>query len=428
MDLRAHVYGNCNEVEMKENWFGRETQGAARLNRRAFMQSAAGTAASFTIVKSSLVRGYEANSKVEAGVVGLGGRGSLIAGLLAEHEGYRIVSVADYFPHVVQAAGEKLGVPADRRFAGLLGYRRLIASGVDAVFLETPPCFFPEHCRAAVDGGCHVYVAKPLAVDVPGTLAVQGAAAKAKQESRVFLVDFQTRTDPFNIEAVKRCRDGIIGRVGLLSSVYCDEAFADPPKTKTIESRLQRLIWVNDIELGRGMLVNAGIHAVDLALWIAGDRPRRAMGSARQVKADAHGETCDVYSVTYQFESGLVLNYRGEHLRNAHGFACRCTAFGQYGYMDTGYQGKTWIRGNQGGYKGGEVKDLYVQGIRRNIETFRRSIGEGVYDNPTVRPSVDSTLATILGRQAARGNTELTWEQMLRENKKYEADLSGLTG
>ena len=396
-----------------------------RSDRREFIK-AMGAAASFAIVSPSLVRGAEANGKVEVGVVGLGGRGSLIANLIAEHPGYKIVSVADYFPQVVKAAGERLKVPASRRFSGLLGYRKLIARGVDAVVLETPPCFFPEHCATAVEAGCHVYVAKPLAVDVPGTLAVDAAAKKAGADKQVFFVDFQTRTDPYNIEAVKRCREGIIGEVGLLSSFYTDEAFDDPPKTETIESRLTRLIWGNDVELGGGMLVNAGIHAVDLALWVAGVRPVSAMGCARQVKPDPHGDTCDVYSVTYQFENGLVLNHRGEHIRNTHGFVCNCAAYGQYGYMEAGYQGQTLIRGNRGGYAGGEVEDLYVQGIRRNLDAFHKSIIEGIYDNPTVEPSVNSTLATILGREAGRRNGIVTWDQMLKENRRLEMDLSGL--
>jgi len=395
------------------------------MNRRQFLSSA-GAVGLFSIVAPRAVRGTEANGRISVGIVGLGGRGRLIGKLLAEHGGFEIRAVADYFESVSREVGAGLGVEQRYRFSGLLGYKRLIASGVKAVFLETPPCFFPEHCKAAVDAGCHVYMAKPVAVDVPGCLEVAAAAEKAKERKQVFLVDFQTRTDPYNIEAVKRCQTGLIGKVGLLSSLYTDEGFPDPPKTETIESRLQRLIWVNDIAIGGGLLVNAGIHAVDLALWIAGARPVSAMGCGRTVRHQAHGDTCDVYSVTYQFADGRILNHRGEHLRNTHGFLCKCFAYGQHGYMETGYQGRTWIRGNRGGYRGGEVKDLYVEGIRRNLRSFHESITTGNYENPTVQPSIDSTLATILGREAARRNTQITWDQMIQENKRIEVDLRGL--
>jgi len=50
----------------------------------------------------------------------------------------------------------------------------------------------------------------------------------------------------------------------------------------------------------------------------------------------------------------------------------------------------------------------------------------GIYDNPTVQSSVNSTLTTILGRQAAQRNTMLTWDQMIKENEKLEVDFTGL--
>lgn len=395
------------------------------LDRREFIAGVAATAA-FSIVKPSQVRGTEANSKVEVGCVGLGGRGRLIAGMVNKHAAYKITAVADYFDHVAKSAGERYGVAEERRFSGLLGYKRLIASKIDAVFLETPPCFFPAHAAAAVDAGCHVYVAKPVAVDVPGCRSIAASGQKATKNKRVFLVDFQVPTHPFNIETVKKCHEGLIGKIGLIGSIYCDEAFADPPKTKTIESRLQRLIWVNDIDLGGGMLVNSGIHAVEAALWLAGARPISATGSAGTVKPNPHGDTCDVYSITYQFENGLILNHHGEHIRNTHGFPGSCTAYGQFGYADITYQGHAGIRGNKGGYKGGEVKNLYREGISRNLDTFAKNISEANYENPTAESGVNSTLATILGRLAGRRNAKVIWDDMIAANEKIGPDLTGL--
>jgi len=396
------------------------------LDRREFIAGVAAATAAFTIVKPSQVRGTEANSKIEVGSIGLGGRGKLIAGMVNKHAAYKITAVADYFDHVAKAAGERYGVGESRRFSGLLGYKRLIASKVDAVFLETPPCFFPEHAAAAVDAGCHVYIAKPVAVDVPGCRSIAESGKKATASNRVFLVDFQIPTHPFNIETVKKCREGLIGKIGLIGSIYCDEAFADPPKTKTIESRLQRLIWVNDVDLGGGMLVNSGIHAVDAALWLAGARPISAAGSAAKIRPDAHGDTNDVYSITYQFENGVIVNHRGEHVRNTHGFGGSCTAYGQFGYADITYGGPVGIRGNKGGYKGGEVKDLYREGISRNLDTFAKNISEGDYENPTAESGVNSTLATILGRLAGRRNAKVIWDDMIAANEKIEPDLTGL--
>jgi predicted dehydrogenase len=147
-----------------------------QITRRRFITGAGATALSFTIVKPKLVRGTAANSKIRLGMIGCGGRGKWIGNLFAEHGGYEIVAAAEYFQDRVNAFGEELNVDPAHRYTGLMGYRRLLEQKVDAVAIESPPYFHPEQAAAAVDAGCHVYVAKPIAVDVPGchTIARSG--------------------------------------------------------------------------------------------------------------------------------------------------------------------------------------------------------------------------------------------------------------
>jgi len=397
------------------------------MTRRGFVGGAAAAAVGMTIVKPSLARGAEANTKIKAGVIGLGGRGAWIANMVKKHGGYEVTAVADYFDEVVQRVGEKLGVDKARRFSGLSGYKKVIASGIDAIFLETPPCFFPEHATAAVAAGCHVYVAKPVACDVPGCLTISEMAQKSKAARKVFLVDFQTRTDPMYIKGVEHLRAGDIGKIGMLSSRYIDESFSDPPKTRNIESRLQRLIWTNDVAIGGGMHVNCDIHAVDVGLWMAGGQtPISAGGAGAVCKSKANGDTNYVYSLTFQFKDGLFLNHRGEHLRNSTRFASDCFAHTERGYLDTQYTGLVRMIGRGVKFNGGKVVGLYGNGAKRNIATFHDSITKGDCSNPTVKPGVDATLATILGREAAAKRKTVTWAEMMKANKKVPVDLTGL--
>jgi len=67
------------------------------------------------------------------------------------------------------ARAESAAFPRRVDGGGLGGYRKLIDSGVEAVVLKVPPYFIPEQAKAAVEAGCHVYTAKPVAVDVPGS-------------------------------------------------------------------------------------------------------------------------------------------------------------------------------------------------------------------------------------------------------------------
>lgn len=401
------------------------TQEERLISRRGFVEGAA-TAAAFALLSPRTAFGENANNRIKAGIIGLGGRGRMIASMVRDHGGFQITAVADYFRELAEGVGDQFEVPAENRFSGLSGYQGLMASGVEAVFLETPPYCFPDHARAAAGAGLHVFMAKPVACDVPGCNHIAEAGTLARSKGKVFFVDFQTRTDPFNIEVIRQMQEGVIGPAALLCSIYTDNGFADPPKTENAESRLRNLIWVNDDDLGGEYLVNAGIHAVDVALWMAAAAPVSAMGRSRRTRKDPHGDSHDIYSLTYEFADGLLLNHRGEHLANRHGFTCGCTAYCRDGYAEATYEGEARLHPKEGEGPGGGISGLYEQGARRNIATFHDQIREGRHDNSTVTPSVNATLAAILGREACLRGGTFTWAEMMAENKRIEPNLGGL--
>jgi myo-inositol 2-dehydrogenase/D-chiro-inositol 1-dehydrogenase len=397
-----------------------------KIARRDFIKSgvALAGAAGLSLVEPKHVLGSEANSRIKLGVVGCGGRGSWIAELFARHKGYEIYAVADYFREVADAAGQALGVDAERRFCGLEGYKKLMASGVEAVALETPPYFFPQHARAAVEAGLHVYMAKPVAVDVPGALEIGELGRKSTENDRCFLVDFQIPTDPLNIETVKRVHDQAIGRVVQINTCYWAGGFADPPLTDSWASRLRRLVWVNDVAIGGSFHVNACIHAVDAGLWVAGGRPVSATGTSAFGRSHPHGDSRDLYSLTFEFADGTLMNHSGSHVN--YPFHVRCVAVGREGSAEIGYTGNAFVHGGAAPYEGGEISGLYQVGAVRNIMTFHKNVVGGEFANPTVEPSVNSTLATILGREAARRRERLSMEALVSENVRIEGDLTGL--
>lgn len=92
--------------------------------------------------------------RIKLGLVGCGGRGAWLAKLFQRHGGFEIHSVADYFQEVADKCGDALGVPAERRFSTLSGYKRVLESGVEAVVLETPPFFFQNMVRRQSQPGC----------------------------------------------------------------------------------------------------------------------------------------------------------------------------------------------------------------------------------------------------------------------------------
>ena len=402
----------------------------AALNRRRFLGGTLAAAAASLGPWRSLAADAsqpppEFKRKIKLGVVGNGGRGAWIAGLFKRHGGYQMHAVADYFPEVAEQCGDALGVDKARRFSTLSGYKRLLESGVEAVALEVPPYFFPEQASAAVQAGLHVYMAKPVAPDVPGSLRILEAGKKAAQRQKCFWVDYQMPTDPVNIEVLKRLGAGGFGKISQVATVGVSSGFSDPPRTATMESRLRNLIWVNDVAMGGDNIGNYDIHAIDAACWVLGRRPVAATGGSRICRPDPHGDASDVCSVVFEYADGLVHNHFGQALPNFTTGELSCRIFSDKGNAMVNYWGKAHVRAGEDAWSG-SVDNLYEAGAVRNIAAFYDKVVNGHFENENVARAVDGILACILGREAAARRARLTMDQILQENKRLEVDLSGL--
>ena len=367
-----------------------------------------------------------AQPKIKLGLVGCGGRGNWLAALFKQHGGYEIHALADYFQRNADKSGNRLGVAENRRFSGLSGYQKVIASGIDALVIETPPYCIPEMAEAGVEAGLHVYMAKPVAVDVPGTLRVGAAGKLATQKKQVFLVDYQIPTDPCNIVVREALRQGKAGPLARVMTVGISGGWNDPPRTVNLESRLENSVWNNDIALIGGRGVAYDIHAIDAATWLLGARPVAAIGSSRIVRPDPHSDSDDVSSIVFEYADGLIHEHFSQHLPNHTQMELSCKAYSYNTRVFIDYWGKALFQVRGQKPLGGAVEDLYLAGAQRNIAAFHQSIHAGHYQNDTAARAVDGTLTAILGREAAARKVRLTMDELLKENKRIEADLSGL--
>ena len=398
------------------------------LSRRRFLADAGTAAVAFSMIRPELVRASAANGKVDLGVIGCGGRGSWIANLFKEHGGYNVVAAADYFPDRVNAFGDKLGVPAERRFTGLSGYRRLLEQKLDAVAIETPPFFHPAHAADAVAAGKHVYLAKPVAVDVPGCRTIEQSAAGATANRLCFLVDFQTRANALFIEAVRRVHDGAIGRFAFGEATYHAEdpfeAQAEHARSGSPEGRLRA--WGLSRELSGDIITEQNIHALDVASWIMGQPPLGAYGTGGRKFRDV-GTCWDTFSVTFRYADDVGITFSSRQFKG-HGTrpeGIRNRMFGSEGVLETEYGGQVLIRGRQF-YRGGQTPGIYLEGAVSNIAAFHDAIQRGDYTNRTVAESLRSNLVTILGRTAAYEGRVVTWDELLPSDERLVPDLKGL--
>jgi predicted dehydrogenase len=219
-----------------------------------------------------------------------------------------------------------------------------------------------------------------------------------------------------------------LGNLGVVKSYYYGGLFSDPPFTENIESRLRHLFWVNDVAIGGSYHVNACIHPIQAMMWMLDKTPVAAIGISRTARANAHGDSHDMYGVTYEFDDGLFWTHTGRHSAGEKGPRAplaTCEFLGD-AYMIIGYGGQALIRGGSGHYAGGTVENLYGAGASRNIATFYKNVTEADCSNNTVPMAISSCLATILARDACLRKGRMTMEELMKANQRIEVDLDGL--
>ncbi len=379
------------------------------------------------MLKPALIGGAEANSKIDIGLIGCGGRGRWIADLFSKNGNYNIAAVADYFQDRVDQAGQQFNVPASNRYTGLYGYRKLLEQKLDAVMIESPPYFHPEQAAAAVDAGKHVYLAKPVAVDVPGCQSIEASGKKATEKKLCFLVDFQTRANKLYQDAAQRVHQGDLGKIITVEATYqcglmfetLDQQVRKDPKNPELRLRA----WAIDRALSGDVITEQNIHALDVACWMLDAAPLRAYGAGGRTR-EFVGNCWDHFAVVFYFPNNVLVSFNSRQA----GFGyddILCRVYGTKGTVDTHYAGKVTVKTTDF-VNSGDSGNLYTDGAVTNIATFYDNVTKGDCSNSTVPTSVRSNLTTILGRMAAYKNSTVTWEQMMRAKEKLPADLKGL--
>jgi myo-inositol 2-dehydrogenase/D-chiro-inositol 1-dehydrogenase len=379
--------------------------------------------AGLLLVSSQTAFGYQANSTVELGLVGCGSRGNWITPLFQEFTGARLVAVADVVKDKLNATRDKFKVDAGRAYYGPQAYGELASSKLDAVVIETPPYYHPEQAMAAVDAGKHVYLAKPVAVDVPGCKTVEAAGRKARGKVS-FLVDFQTRAQPVFKELAQRTHRGDIGKVAFVEALY----YAGRPWNGTADpsdpGRLRMSAFYMDKVLGGDIIVEQNIHTLDVVNWLLNGRPVKAFGTGGRTDWKGtkweFGDAFDHFLVTFWYENDVKVQFSSNQLTSSYNdIAVRC--FGIKGCVDAHYGGLVRIAG-ENAWKGSDKDDTFRQGAINNAKAFVESVRSGKLLNNT-DDAVTSTLTAILGRTAAYHGRTVTWDEMHKMNEKLTANL-----
>jgi len=390
-----------------------------QMSRRRFLHSSAAVASLTALTTAIQTRAYAAGADtIKLGLIGCGGRGTGAAvQALNACKRARLVAMADAFEDRLQQSRQgvsqnhpdRVDVPSGRQFVGMDGYQRVMEADVDMVLLTTPPGFRPLHFEAAVEAGKHVFMEKPVAVDVPGIRRVRAANEKAKAKGLAVAVGLNIRHQNNCREAIERVHGGAIGEITFLRA-YGNNAgvWVRPRRPGQTEMEYQMRNWYYFNWLCGDLIVEQTVHALDLVNWARGDHPVEAQGmGGRQVRIGPdYGEIFDHHAVEYTYRDGTKMFLFCGHTPNCWS-RFGGIAHGTKGQADLG-RGVLNLRGQE------PVRfDPGVAGHQAEHDHLfaaldaGRPYNEGDY-------GITSTMTAILGRMATYSGQIVTWDEAMK--------------
>src|SRR6059036_119932 len=420
---------------------------ADALDRRTFVGATAAAAAAM-FIKPELVHGTRANSAVRVGLLGCGGRGTEDASNLVDTGGARVVALADLFPDQLDAARAHFdqvqqakgfaALDPKQLFVGPRAYERLAASKeVDAIVIATPPYFHPQHLETAVAAGKHVYLEKPVAVDVAGAKRVMEIGKRA--QGRLSLdVGFQIRDCPPFVEMVKRIHGGALGKIICGESHYFAGYLDRPPwpDASPAERRLRN--WVRDRVLSGDIIVEQNIHVIDICNWVLKGHPLKASASGGRAGRPTDGDVYGNYDVLFHYPDGVDVTFSSTQFAKGW-WEVTERFFGTKGTSQSPYTGPLGIWGDEPwqpeappGTEKSEPQAFSVTGkFTSNLEfadpekkkAFIESITSGNFHNQAAKGS-ESALSCMMARTAAYKGHEVTWDEIMKSKDEWDPKIN----
>lgn len=413
-------------------------------SRRAFL----GTAG-VLILKPDLVRGSQSNSTVRMALFGCGGRGTAVAESFTEHTSAQYVALGDLFQdktaHSKQALDKvslkagKAEIDPSKLFYGPDALDKLCASGdIDAIHIATPPYFHPEHFARAAASGKHIYLEKPIAIDVPGARSVIATGQKVGAKASV-AVGFQLRHATPYVQLRERIQKGQIGDVVCgLSHYYASAATSNPEWDNKSPNERRLRNWIHDKVLSGDILVEQNIHLIDFNNWILGAHPVKVSGSCGRKGRTDRGDCSSHYNVTYTYPGDIDVTITSTQFGDAP-WDVAMRLFGTKGTSMSKYDAPVNIVGADpwefpGLGDPGQVKDAAkaatgtFKGALDDADAmkeqhFIESITGGKFINEAAQ-GAESTLSAILGRYAAYTGRTWKWEELASVKEVWDSHLN----
>jgi predicted dehydrogenase len=205
------------------------------MDRRQLLKSAA-----FTIIPAHLVRGYQANSKTNLAVIGVGGVGAGNAKRLAEI-GENVVALCDVDSTILDKRAQSH--PGARKYTD---FRQMFdKEKLDGVVVATPDHTHTYISVTAMMRGIHVYCQKPLTKTIAEARLM---AEVAKRQKVVTQMGTASAAGEGTREAIEMVRSGALGEITEIHAwtnrALWPQGFTLPAGEDPVPSTLDWDLWL----------------------------------------------------------------------------------------------------------------------------------------------------------------------------------------
>ena len=238
-------------------------------------------------IQDSKVKVSEKSYKPSEGVFGIIGAGNftsstIIPGMKATNANLKyIASAGGLSAKTLAKKGEVAYASSD--------YKEILKDDeVDMVMITTRHNLHASMTKEAIKAGKHVFVEKPLCLDLQ---ELEEINQLAEQKNKMVVVGFNRRFSPLAVKMKSLLGEGPKNIVATMNAGFIPSD-----------------VWIHDMEVGGGRIVGEACHYIDLCTYLAGSKVKSICMNSMGVNPE---ENTDNASILLKYENGTnaVINY-----------------------------------------------------------------------------------------------------------------------
>lgn len=293
------------------------------INRRKFLQGATASLALASFGAHGMDLIYPAKT-YKVGLIGCGWYGKSDLFRLIQVADVDVVALCDVDKNLLEQAGQLVSQrQKSKKVPKLYGdYRKLLAeNSLDIVVIGTPDHWHALQTIDAVKAGAHVYVQKPISVDV---MEGEAMVAAARKYNRTVQVGTQRKSTPHLIDAKKNIVDaGLLGKISHVEMCcyYHMRANGNPP-VEPVPAHLDYEMWTGPaplrpydgsphirwwrtfMEYGNGITGDMCVHMFDTVRWMLNLGWPKSISSVGGIYVQKEGKSniADTQTAVFEYD------------------------------------------------------------------------------------------------------------------------------